>query len=137
MLSNYLIQILTAIFVLNSGIRNNFLKVCMPNCNITWSFVHCQSSVFNVLSLEYITVVLISPSSCRISKVAHVREQGDMVIYRYCIECFNMFEDQYELAKENLEYAFVHCRVVANKKQILNYLIFVNLVRGRLPGGRI
>jgi hypothetical protein len=65
--------------------------------------------------------------------------KGDMVTYRYYVGRLNMFEDQFELAEENLEYAFVHChvRAVANKKRILNYLIPVKLVRGRLPSQKL
>ena len=65
--------------------------------------------------------------------------KGDMVTYRYYVGRLNMFEDQYELAEENLEYAFVHChaRAIANKKRILNYLIPVKLVRGRLPSQKL
>jgi hypothetical protein len=46
-----------------------------------------------------------------------------------------MFEDIYELAEENLNFAFEHChkKAIENKKKILNYLIPVKLMRGRLP----
>ena len=60
---------------------------------------------------------------------------GDMVTYRYYVGRLNMFEDQYETAEMNLEYALTHCHVnaKANKKRILNYLLPVKLLRGRLP----
>lgn len=60
---------------------------------------------------------------------------GDMVTYRYYVGRLNMFEDQYESAEINLEYALTHCHVnaKANKKRILNYLLPVKLLRGRLP----
>ena len=43
--------------------------------------------------------------------------------------------DQYELAEQNFDYALKHCHKssVANKKRILNYLVPVKLLRGRLP----
>jgi len=60
---------------------------------------------------------------------------GEMVTYRYYVGRLNMFEDQYELAEQNFDYALKHCHKssVPNKKRILNYLIPVKLLRGRLP----
>jgi hypothetical protein len=50
-----------------------------------------------------------------------------------------MFEDVYELAEENLNYALEHCHkdAIRNKKKILNYLIPVKLMRGRLPSAEL
>jgi hypothetical protein len=63
---------------------------------------------------------------------------GEMVTYRYYVGRLNMFEDQYELAEENFDYALKHCHrsAVGNKKRILNYLVPVKLLRGRLPTSR-
>lgn len=63
---------------------------------------------------------------------------GEMVTYRYYVGRLNMFEDQYELAEENFDYALQHCHrsAVGNKKRILNYLVPVKLLRGRLPTNR-
>ena len=60
---------------------------------------------------------------------------GEMCTYRYYVGRLNMFEDQYELAEQNFDYALKHCHksAVANKKRILNYLVPVKLLRGRLP----
>ena len=60
---------------------------------------------------------------------------GEMVTYRYYVGRLNMFEDQYDLAEQNFDYALKHCHrsAVANKKRILNYLVPVKLLRGRLP----
>ena len=60
---------------------------------------------------------------------------GEMVTYRYYVGRLNMFEDQYDLAEENFDYALRHCHrsSIANKKRILNYLVPVKLLRGRLP----
>lgn len=60
---------------------------------------------------------------------------GQMVTYRYFTGRLALFEDQFELAEGNLEYAFHHCHKNAtkNKKLILDYLIPVKLYRGRLP----
>lgn len=60
---------------------------------------------------------------------------GEMVTYRYYVGRLNMFEDQYDLAEQNFDYALRHCHhsAVANKKRILNYLVPVKLLRGRLP----
>jgi len=64
---------------------------------------------------------------------------GEMVTYRYYVGRLNMFEDQYELAEQNFDYALKHCHKssVANKKRILNYLIPVKLLRGRLPTNKL
>ncbi|KAL3794861.1 hypothetical protein ACHAWO_007635 [Cyclotella atomus] len=64
---------------------------------------------------------------------------GEMVTYRYYVGRLNMFEDQYELAEENFDYALKHCHrsAVGNKKRILNYLVPVKLLRGRLPTSRL
>jgi hypothetical protein len=60
---------------------------------------------------------------------------GDMVTYRYYVGRLYMFEDQYELAESNLEYALKHCHnsSLKNKKCILRYLVPVKMLRGRLP----
>jgi hypothetical protein len=60
---------------------------------------------------------------------------GDMVTFRYYVGRLNMFEDKYDVAEENLDYALLHCHrnAVANKKRILKYLVPVKLKRGRLP----
>lgn len=65
--------------------------------------------------------------------------KGDMVTYRYFVGRLNLFEDMYDLAEENLSYALQHCHKnsVANKKRILNYLIPVKLLRGRLPSVKL
>jgi nuclear mRNA export protein PCID2/THP1 len=62
-------------------------------------------------------------------------DMGDVVTYRYYVGRLYMFEDQYELAESNLEFALVHCHKSAskNKKCILRYLVPVKLFRGRLP----
>lgn len=46
-----------------------------------------------------------------------------------------MFEDQYELAESNLDYALLHCHkdALRNKRCILRYLVPVKMLRGRLP----
>eukprot|EP00578_Thalassiosira_sp_NH16_P012105 CAMPEP_0181113110 /NCGR_PEP_ID=MMETSP1071-20121207/20173_1 /TAXON_ID=35127 /ORGANISM="Thalassiosira sp., Strain NH16" /LENGTH=413 /DNA_ID=CAMNT_0023197127 /DNA_START=8 /DNA_END=1249 /DNA_ORIENTATION=+ len=64
---------------------------------------------------------------------------GEMVTYRYYVGRLNMFEDQYDLAEQNFDYALRHCHhtAVANKKRILNYLIPVKLLRGRLPSSKL
>jgi len=60
---------------------------------------------------------------------------GDLVTYRYYVGRLYMFEDQYDLAETNLEYALQHCHKTAltNKKAILRNLIPVKLLRGRFP----
>jgi len=60
---------------------------------------------------------------------------GSMVTYRYYVGRLNLFEDQYAMAEENLEYAFNNCHKNAarNKRRILHYLVPVKLYRGRLP----
>uniref|UniRef100_A0A6U3NR12 PCI domain-containing protein n=1 Tax=Ditylum brightwellii TaxID=49249 RepID=A0A6U3NR12_9STRA len=61
--------------------------------------------------------------------------KGDKVTYRYYVGRLAMFEDQYDVAEEHLDYALKHCYRGArgNKKRILNYLLPVKLLRGRLP----
>jgi len=64
---------------------------------------------------------------------------GEMVTYRYYVGRLNMFEDQYDLAEQNFDYALKHCHrsAVSNKKRILNYLVPVKLLRGRLPTSKL
>jgi hypothetical protein len=68
-----------------------------------------------------------------------VGNKGDLVTYRYYAGRLNMFEDQYDAAEENLSFAFRHChaRAVGNKKRILNYLIPVKLLRGKIPSAAL
>lgn len=71
-------------------------------------------------------------------EIHHLHQQGtmgEMVTYRYYVGRLNTFEDQYDEAEKNLEFALQHCHVSAirNKKRILNYLLPVKLLRGRLP----
>jgi len=65
--------------------------------------------------------------------------KGDMVTYRYFVGRLHMFEDMYDLAEQNLTYALKHCHknAVGNKKRILNYLIPVKLLTGRLPSVKL
>jgi hypothetical protein len=60
---------------------------------------------------------------------------GQMVTYRYFTGRLALFEDQFALAEENLEFAFQNCHKDANKNMelILHYLIPVKLYRGRYP----
>lgn len=60
---------------------------------------------------------------------------GDMVKYRYYVGRLCMFEDHYDEAEINLDYALLHCRRSApgNKRRILQYLVPVKMLRGRLP----
>jgi len=62
-------------------------------------------------------------------------DMGDMVTYKYYVGRLHMFEDNYSEAEENLDYALLHCHknAIGNKRRILNYLIPVKLVGGRLP----
>eukprot|EP01082_Thalassiosira_pseudonana_P011606 g10627.t1 g10627 contig4:2224014-2226051(-) len=64
---------------------------------------------------------------------------GEMVTYNFYCGRLNMFEDQYELAEENFDYALLHCHrnAVGNKKRILNYLVPVKMLRGRLPTAKL
>jgi len=61
--------------------------------------------------------------------------KSQMVTYRYYVGRLYMFEDQYDKAESNLEYAYRHCckSALKNKKLILRYLIPVKLCCGRLP----
>ncbi len=81
---------------------------------------------------------LYSTKLCRPVESRHLHEQGtmgEMVTYRYYVGRLNMFEDQYQSAEANLEYALLHCHksAIQNKRKILNYLLPVKLLRGRLP----
>ena len=81
---------------------------------------------------------LIKPALIRPVESRGIHESGtmgEMVTYRYYVGRLNMFEDQYDLAEQNFDYALRHCHrsAVANKKKILNYLVPVKLLRGRLP----
>jgi len=72
----------------------------------------------------------------------NIHEKGtmsEMVTYRYYVGRLSMFEDQYETAEKHLDYAMRHCHMNAkkNKKRILNYLLPVKLLRGRLPTDKL
>ena len=60
---------------------------------------------------------------------------GQRVTYSYYTGRLCLFEDQYEEAEANLEYALRHCHkdAIKNKRCILHYLVPVKLFRGRLP----
>jgi len=71
-----------------------------------------------------------------------LHEQGkmsEMVTYKYYVGRIFLFEDQYEAAEQNLDYAFQHCHKAAlhNKRCILRYLVPVKLYRGRLPSSNL
>jgi hypothetical protein len=71
-----------------------------------------------------------------------LHEQGkmsEMVTYRFYVGRLFLFEDQYQAAEENLDYALQHCHksAAANKQKILRYLVPVKLYRGRLPSARL
>ena len=57
------------------------------------------------------------------------------VTYRYYVGRLNLYEDNYDGAEENLEWAFKNCLDTAfhNKRCILRYLIPVKLYRAKLP----
>jgi len=61
--------------------------------------------------------------------------KGEMVTYRYYVGRLSMFEDQFSNAEGHLEYSLRHCYKGAylNKRRILEYLIPVKMLRGRLP----
>mmetsp|Transcript_12891 Transcript_12891/g.16830 ORF Transcript_12891/g.16830 Transcript_12891/m.16830 type:complete len:420 (+) Transcript_12891:39-1298(+) len=61
--------------------------------------------------------------------------KSDLVAYKYYVGRLNMFEDQYEEAEVNLGWALAHCHPgsVRNKRRILNYLVPIKLVLGKLP----
>ena len=71
-----------------------------------------------------------------------LHEQGkmsEMVTYRYYVGRLFLFEDQYDMAEESLNYALQHCHKSAlhNKRCILRYLVPVKLYRGRLPSSKL
>lgn len=57
------------------------------------------------------------------------------VTYRYYVGRLNLYEDNYDGAEANLEYAFTNCHkdAIRNKRCILRYLIPVKLYRAKLP----
>jgi len=74
------------------------------------------------------------------SKLLHEKgTMGGMVTYRYYVGRLKMFEDQYKEAEDHLDFALQHCHVkaIGNKKRILNYLLPVKLLRGRLPTDKL
>lgn len=71
-----------------------------------------------------------------------LHEQGrmsEMVTYRYYVGRLFLFEDQYDMAEQNLDYALQHChkKALHNKRCILRYLIPVKLYGGRLPSSKL
>ena len=72
-------------------------------------------------------------------KLHEMGTSGETVTYRYYAGRLAMFEDQYSAAENHLDYALRHCHVNAmgNRRRILNYLLPVKLLRGRLPTERL
>lgn len=108
---------------------------CAKICWSEYLFIHCD----NFISLILLIIFNLFPCRPVESRGIHQNgTMGEMVTYRYYVGRLNMFEDQYELAEENFDYALKHCHrsAVGNKKRILNYLVPVKLLRGRLPTSR-
>jgi len=87
---------------------------------------------------RFLTALLRFIVSSRPVESRNLHEEGTMgqkVTYRYYVGRLNMFEDKYEEAEKNLDYALQHCHkdALRNKKRVLNYLLPVKLLRGRLP----
>lgn len=76
---------------------------------------------------------LLKPVESR--KIHEKGAMGEMVTYRYYVGRLSMFEDHYGAAELHLDYALQHCHkdAMKNKRRILNYLLPVKLLRGRLP----
>ena len=72
-------------------------------------------------------------------KLHEKAKMSEMVTYRYYVGRLFLFEDQYVLAEENLDFAFQHCHKssVHNKRCILRYLVPVKLYRGLLPSSKL
>lgn len=72
-------------------------------------------------------------------KLHEQAKMSEMVTYRYYVGRLFLFEDQYEAAETNLDYALKHCHKasVHNKRCILRYLVPVKLYRGRLPSSKL
>lgn len=68
-------------------------------------------------------------------KLHEAGKMGEMVTYNFFVGRLFLFEDQYQMAENNLDYALKHCHKAAvhNKRSILRYLVPVKLYRGRLP----
>eukprot|EP00588_Corethron_pennatum_P010538 CAMPEP_0194271132 /NCGR_PEP_ID=MMETSP0169-20130528/4999_1 /TAXON_ID=218684 /ORGANISM="Corethron pennatum, Strain L29A3" /LENGTH=456 /DNA_ID=CAMNT_0039013417 /DNA_START=101 /DNA_END=1471 /DNA_ORIENTATION=+ len=70
-----------------------------------------------------------------------VIKSGMSATYRYYVGRLNMFEDQYDAAEGHLGSAWKYCGTEAasggamrrNRRRILNYLLPVKMLRGRLP----
>jgi len=94
------------------------------------------SMYFRLNTLRLCKNLLMPVESRRIHETG---KMGEMVTYRYYVGRLNMFEDQYDLAEKNFDYALRHCHrnAVTNKKRILNYLLPVKLLRGRLPTSKL
>lgn len=90
-------------------------------------------AMYFVLNTLRLCKNLLRPIESR--KLHEAGRAGDLVTYRYYVGRLYMFEDQYELAESNLDYALQHCHkdATTNKKCILRYLVPVKMLRGRLP----
>lgn len=106
----------------------NTLRLCK---NLLKWVARCSTSV--LLNCAHAHIIITRPVESR--GIHESGTQGEMVTYRYYVGRLNMFEDQYDMAEKNFDYALRHCHrsAVANKKRILNYLVPVKLLRGRLP----
>jgi hypothetical protein len=68
-------------------------------------------------------------------KLHELGTMGQMVTYKYFSGRLSLFEDDFNTAEEQLEYAYNNCpyNAIRNKRCILRYLIPVKLYRGKLP----
>jgi hypothetical protein len=68
-------------------------------------------------------------------KLHELGTMGQMVTYKYFSGRLSLFEDDFNTAEEQLEYAYNNCpyNAIRNKRCILRYLIPVKLYQGKLP----
>lgn len=101
------------------------------------TIVNVLFSIYFRLNTLRLCKNLLRPVESR--KLHEQAKMSEMVTYRYYVGRLFLFEDQYENAEINLDFALKHCHKasVHNKKCILRYLVPVKLYRGRLPSSRL
>jgi hypothetical protein len=103
----------------------------------TLGIVNELFSIYFVLNTLRLCNNLIKPVE---AKKLHLNggSMAEMVTYRYFAGRLCLFEDNFAVAEDHLEYAFANCHkaAVRNKRCILRYLIPIKIFRCRLPSSQ-
>lgn len=89
---------------------------------------------FKINNLRLCTPLVRSVNSQQFPELSRF-PQSEVVSFKYYHGRLLVFDEKYDEAERELEYAFVHCHrsAVANKRRVLQFLVPVKLLQGRLP----